>query len=90
MRIPKVWDNNLCKILALNPVKNFMAPFYGWGSVVSRLQSHYEEAVYYLQQSSQIFLELIWSTSDGWKSELTLEPPNSFKYGTPGLRIQHL
>ena len=23
-----------------------MAPFYGWGSITSRLQSHYEEAVY--------------------------------------------
>ena len=27
--------------------KNFMAPFYGWGSTASRLQSHFEEAVYF-------------------------------------------
>ena len=25
---------------------NFMAPFYGWGSTVSRLQNHYEEKVF--------------------------------------------
>ena len=25
-----------------------MAPFYGWGSTGSRLQSHFEEAVYFL------------------------------------------
>ena len=24
-----------------------MAPFYGWGSTASSLQSHYEEAVYF-------------------------------------------
>ena len=28
--------------------KNFMAPFYGWGSTTSRVQSHYEEVVYFL------------------------------------------
>ena len=28
--------------------KNFKAPFYRWGSTASRLQSHYEEAVYFL------------------------------------------
>ena len=32
--------------------KNFMAAFYGWGSTVSYLQSHYEEAVYFLPLSS--------------------------------------
>ena len=26
---------------------NFMAPFYGWGSTVSRLQTQFEEAVYF-------------------------------------------
>ena len=35
--------------------KYFMAPFYGWGSTVSRLQSYYEEI--------QEFLLLTWSTS---------------------------
>ena len=39
--------------------KNFMAPFYGWGSTASRLQSHYKEAVYFLPLSFQIFLVLI-------------------------------
>ena len=27
-----------------------MALFHEWGSIVSRLQSHYEEAVYFLRQ----------------------------------------
>ena len=36
--------------------KNFMAPFYGWGSTASRLQSHYKETVYFLPLSFQIFL----------------------------------
>ena len=28
--------------------KNFIAPFYGWGSTASRLQNHFEEAIYFL------------------------------------------
>ena len=36
-----------------------MAPFCGWGSTnLSRLQSHYEEGVYFLPLSSQKFLVL--------------------------------
>ena len=31
-----------------------MAPFYGWGSTGSRLQSHEEEAVYFLPQFREI------------------------------------
>ena len=81
---------DLCKVLTLNPVKNFMAPFYGWGLNCSCVQSHYEEVVYFLPLSSQIFLVLTWSTSKGWKSELTLEPPSGFEHGTLGLGIQHL
>ena len=34
----------------------------GWGSTASRLQSHYEETLYFLPLSSQKFLVLIWST----------------------------
>ena len=37
-------------------LKNFMAPFYGWGSTASRLQSHFKEAVYFIPISSQKFL----------------------------------
>ena len=33
---------------------------------------------------------LILSTSEGWKAELTLEPPSGFEHGTPGLGIQRL
>ena len=60
-----------------------MAPFYGWGSAV-------EEAVYFLPLSSQKFLVLILSTSEGWEAESTLEPPSGFENGTPGLGIQQL
>ena len=37
----------------------FIVPFYGWGSTVSRLQSHYEETVYFLPLGPQEFLVLI-------------------------------
>ena len=40
--------------------------------------SHFEKAVYFLSFSSQKFLVLILSTSEGWKAELTLEPPSGF------------
>ena len=33
--------------------KHFMAPFYGWGSTVSKLQRHHKETVYFLPLSSQ-------------------------------------
>ena len=66
-----------------------MAPFYGWGSTVSRLQTHCEEANYFLPLGPQDFLVLIYSTSEGWKAELTLEPPSGFEPGTPELGIQH-
>ena len=55
----------------LRNFKNFMNPFYGCGSTVSRLQSHYKEIVYFLPVSSQKFLVLIWSTSEEWKGELS-------------------
>ena len=53
--------------------KNFVAPFYGWGSTGSRLQSHFEKAVYFLLLSSQKSLVPIWSTWEGWKAESTVE-----------------
>ena len=64
-----------------------MATFCGLGS---RLHSHFEEAVYFLSLSSQKFLVLILSTSEGWKTESNLESPSNFEYGTPGLGIQRL
>ena len=67
-----------------------MALFNGWGSTASRLQSHYKEAVNFLPLSSQKFLVLIWSTSEGWKAELNLEPLSGLEHVTPGLWIQHL
>ena len=60
---------------------NFMATLYGWGSTVSRLQSHFEETVYFLTLGRQEFLVFIWLTS---------EPPSDFKHRSPELGIQHL
>ena len=62
-----------------------MAPFLWMG-----FNSHFEEAVYFLPFSSQKFLALILSTSEGWKAESTLEPLSGFEHGTPGLGIQRL
>ena len=52
--------------------------------------SHFEEAVYFLPLSSQKFLVLILSTSEGRKAESTLEPHSGFEHVTPGLGIQRL
>ena len=49
--------------------------------------SHFKEAVYYLPLSSQKFMVLILSTSEGWKAESILKPLSSFEHGTPGLGI---
>ena len=67
----------------------FLAPFHGWSSNVSRLQSHYGETVYFLPLSPQEFVVLIWSTTEEWKAELNLKPPSVFEPRTPGLGIQH-
>ena len=56
-----------------------MVPFYGWGSTAWRLQSHYDEAVYFLPLNSQKFLVFIWLTSEKWKAESTLEPLSDFE-----------
>ena len=67
-----------------------MAPFNMDGIQLPQGYSHFKEAVYFLPFSSQKFLVLILSTSEGWKAESTLEPPSGFDHGTPGLGIQHL
>ena len=51
-----------------------MAPFYGWGSTVSRLEPLRGGSLL-LPMSPQKFLILTLSTSEGWKTESTLEPP---------------
>ena len=56
-----------------------MVPFYGWASTASRQQSQYEETVYFLPLSSQRFLVLIRSTSEGRKAERTLKPSSGFE-----------
>ena len=51
-----------------------------------RLQRHNKEAIYFLPLSSQEFLVLILSTSEGWKAELALESPSGFEHRTLGLQ----
>ena len=51
--------------------KDFMASFYGWGSPVSRLQSYFEEAVYFLPLSFRIFW---YSFNWLWKDERLSQP----------------
>ena len=67
-----------------------MAPFYGWGSTVSRLQSHYKETVYFLPLGPQEYLVLISSISAWWKVESNLETLSDFEPGIPKLGIQRL
>ena len=35
-------------------------------------------------------VQIILSTSEGWKAESNLEPPSGFEHGTSGLGIQRL
>ena len=45
--------------------KNFMAPFYWWGSTFLRPQSHFEEAVYFLpQEHVRILRHFLYQTWD--------------------------
>ena len=67
-----------------------MAPFYEWGSTVSRVPSHYKETVYFLPVSLWEFLVFIRLTLEGWRAESTLEQPSGFEPRTPGLGIQRL
>ena len=67
-----------------------MTPFFMDGVQLPQGYSHFEEAAYFLPFSSQKFLVLILSTSEGWKAESTLEPPSGFEHGTPGLAIAPL
>ena len=47
-----IYSNNLERFgnynFRVSLKKNFMAPFYGWVSTVSKLQSQYKETVYFL------------------------------------------
>ena len=65
-------------------------PLFMDGVQLRQDQSHSEETVYFLPLSSQKFLVLILSTSEGRKAESTLEPPSGFEHETPGMGIQRL
>ena len=70
--------------------KQTLWPLFMDGIQLPQGSSHYKEAVYFLPLSSQKFLVLILLTSEGWKAELTLEPPSGFEHVTPGLGIKRL
>ena len=70
--------------------KNTLWPPFMDGIQLLQDKSHFEEAIYFITLSFQKFLVLILSTSEVWKAESTLEPPNGFDHETPGLGIQHL
>ena len=76
--------------LVLTLKKTTLWPLFIDGIQLPQGSSHFEEAVYFLQLSSQKFLVLILSISEGWKAESTFEPPSGFEYWTPGLGIQRL
>ena len=66
-----------------------MAPFYGWGLFASKLELLWGGGLIYNTKSPEIPV-LILSTSEGWKAESNLEPPNGFDHEIPGLGIRHL
>lgn len=52
------------------------------------MQSHYKEIVYSLPLSPHEFLVFIWSTSQVWRPEPTLQSLDAFKPESPGLGTQ--
>ena len=48
-----------------------MAPFYRWGTTSSKLQSHYEKAVYFLALSSQKFSDVRAAISEDRTNSVT-------------------
>ena len=54
------------------------------------LQSYYQETIYILLLSSKKFMVLIWSTSERWKAQSTLELPSISEHATSAMGIQHL
>ena len=85
IRFTVIWKNIVAFLK-----KNFMACLYVWGPIVSRLQSHYEEIVYFLLLSPQKSQLLISLTLEGWKAGSACEPPSDFEPGTPGYSIMEL
>ena len=54
--------------------QNFIPSFYGWGSTASRLQSHFEEAAYFLPLSSPNSLPLQNSFDRPRKDDRLIRP----------------
>ena len=53
--------------------------FYGWGSTASRLEQFRGGNLLFITKFPE-FPELILSTSEGWKTESTLEPPSGLEH----------
>ena len=71
-----------------NSCKNFHGPFYKLSSTASRLQSHYEELIYFYPLGPRKYLALILSTSEEKKAESTMEPTRGTEIGTPDMVTQ--
>ena len=71
--------------LKIKIFKNFMAPFYGWGSTASRLEPLRGGSLLFTTNFPEIrgtyFIDL---------GRMTLEPPSGFEHGPFGLGILHL
>ena len=67
----------------------FVAAFYGWGSTASKLEALQGGSLFFPKKFPEI-PGTHFTTSEGWKTESTLQPPSGFEHDTPGLGIQHL
>ena len=70
--------------------KNFMVPFYGWGSTASGFEPLRGGSLLFTTNFPEIpgthFIDLRRVK----KVESTLEQPSGFEHGTPGVGIQRL
>lgn len=59
----------------------------GWSLIGSRKKCYFEQTDCFLPLSSPGFLILVWLTSEGWKTESTLQLSNCLEPGTPWLEF---
>ena len=71
-------------------IKKLYGSFLWMGFSCFKTRATLRRQFTFITLSSQKFLILILSTSEAWKAESTLEPPNGFDHETRGLGIQHL
>ena len=72
-----ICSKHLSRFILILLKKNLIATFYGLGSSVSRLQSHYEETVYFLPLKSPGVMST--RLIDLGNAESALESPSGFE-----------